>query len=32
MGFYSGPEAYLKNPWNCLDFVIVSSGGSLIES
>ena len=25
MGFWSGEEAYLKNPWNVLDFVIVVS-------
>ena len=30
MGFWSGEEAYLKNPWNVLDFVIVVS--SVLES
>ena len=25
-GLYSGPDAYLRNPWNVLDGVIVISG------
>ena len=26
MSFCSGPRSYIRNPWNCLDFVVVVSG------